>query len=69
MLRRVRKMRIDEKKLRCICINKGIRITELAKKSGVAVSTITRGTRRDVLDTTVIKIIKALDIKAEDIII
>lgn len=60
-------IRLNREKLICTLINKGLTRKDLSELSGVSASTILAAERREIKIDTAIKLIKALEVKIEEI--
>ena len=60
-------IRLNREKLICTLINKGLTRKDLRELSGVSASTILAAERREIKIDTAIKLIKALEVKIEEI--
>ena len=61
-------MKIDKHKLECAMLNAGYTRVTLQQATGIAFSTICRCGRGDTSPDTLLKLMKALNVRAEDIL-
>ena len=61
-------MRIDKTKLKLLSAEKGLKVQDLAEAAGVAFTTVVNARAgKEVSERTIVKLAKALDIKAKDL--